>query len=650
MLGILYLVNCFLAMYFILAEIPVMKKSKLFLFCGSYLLGVSIIGMASYLIDVGSMNVFNRYDFTIWLAQIVLTLFNLFMLFKCGKGKELKKDAQLAFSSKPKNIVMGILIVFCTWFFFNSFYLNFGDIETNAAWFDIMYHHAYVRTISEGANIPVSYPYFANRPMGYHFMFDYYVAKAASAGLNSVIALNIMSILSLFSLMVLYIEISEILFKNFWIGVLASCFLMMHSSLSIFVYLSGNTNNLNAGEIIKNGGWLWYKTYEGWALFNSFVLTNQRHFPFALGIILLYAGFVFLIREFEGTAVDHKIIILLALSVGTLPYYNAPVSVLIVMFVGLFALVELIKGNNRAGIELFWGAALAGSIILPQLLLLKTSGEALSGYPAFRIGYEAGSEIFDIVKYYWHTLGLKIPLYFMALILIQKKNKPDLVIFFIPFVIANIIQLGSVFYDNNKLMWVTIVFMNLYDAWLIISLIKSEFASRFLKKASVKAFYAIICGILIIAMSASGAYDLVGASRMRTVTLLDKNSNLKMWIKDNTDRDAVFLTWHQVPYGDSPITTINLAGRLLYGVSSMVDSSCDTTYRVELMKKIYQGYTGKVDETKELLYDEGIDFIVIDNLLRVKFDENDLILNEEFFNNNFHIPYIEGDTKIYSVQ
>ena len=644
--GILFLINCFLTMYIILSGIPVMKKSPLILFCGAYLLGVSIIGSVLYLIDAGSMSMFKRYDFTIGAAQILLTAFNLIMLFKRGKGKELNEDFFSAFSSIPKNIVICIFLVFCTWFFFHTFSLKNGDIETNAAWFDIMYHHAYVRTISEGANMPVSYPYFAKHPMAYHFMYDYYTAKVASAGLNSVIALNIMSIFSLLSLMVLMIEVSELLFKNFWIGVLASFFLMCHSSLALFIYLSGDTNGLDAASILKNGGWIWHEFYEAWALFNSFVLTNQRHFPFALAVTMFYAGLVFLIRKHKKTSIDYKVIVLLALSVGVLPYFNAPAAVLIVMTIGLFSLVELFKRNKHAGIELFWGAFFAGILVLPQLLLLKNSGEALSGYPTIRIGYDAGSQITAIVRYYWNTLGLKIPLYIIAFAFIRKKYKPDLIIFFIPFVIANVLQLGSIFYDNNKLMWITIIFMNVYDAWLIISLVKYALT----KKIYVKTGLIVLSGILIIGMSATGVFDIIGASNMGKVLLLDKNSDLKAWIQGNTSKDAEFLTWNQVPYGDSPITTVNLAGRLLYGVSSMVDSSCDTTYRVELMKQIYQNQIGTADDTRQVLQKEGISFIIIDQLLRAKFNENNLILDEKFFDDNFQIVYTEDNTKIYSVE
>jgi len=82
----------------------------------------------------------------------------------------------------------------------------------------------------------------------------------------------------------------------------------------------------------------------------------------------------------------------------------------------------------------------------------------------------------------------------------------------------------------------------------------------------------------------------------------------------------------------------------------MVDSSVDTGYRVNLMKQIYQGHTGTADETKALLYEEGIDFIVIDHLLHVKFEEEGLYLNEQFFDDNFQIVYNEDYTKVYTAQ
>ena len=79
------------------------------------------------------------------------------------------------------------------------------------------------------------------------------------------------------------------------------------------------------------------------------------------------------------------------------------------------------------------------------------------------------------------------------------------------------------------------------------------------------------------------------------------------------------------------MVSINLAGRKLYCVRNCVDGSCDVWKKYETMKMIYSS-AGEIERVKPLLEKEGIDYIVIDSLVRSNADYN---LNEAFFNNNF---------------
>jgi hypothetical protein len=232
-----------------------------------------------------------------------------------------------------------------------------------------------------------------------------------------------------------------------------------------------------------------------------------------------------------------------------------------------------------------------------------------------------------------------------------KRYKPDMLILIIPFIIANIIQLGKIFYDNNKLMWVSLLFINIYAAWLIVNAItipKERFAQntgKYLKPILVR-----LAVLLIVLSTATGIVDLIGVLRMRTITIADQSSELRKWIVDHTKKSSVFMTWSSVPFGDSPVTTINLAGRMLYNVSSCVDASCDVEPRLSFVYSVYEGAYGSVEETRLKLEEEKVDYIIIDDLLRTKFAENEKFLDENFFSDNFPLVYQLDTLHIYQVR
>ena len=162
-----------------------------------------------------------------------------------------------------------------------------------------------------------------------------------------------------------------------------------------------------------------------------------------------------------------------------MPFWNVLLSVMCIAFLGAFALVHYKKRNVFAGLLLT--AFVSFLIVYPQLLLFKSGDSVLAGYPILHFGYALSEpSLIGFILYYLQVWGLKLILVLVALVLVGWQLRLYFLIFLIPFVLANTLQLGTVLYDNNKLIFVSLVFINCYAAYLIAFLVKNiAFTSRF---------------------------------------------------------------------------------------------------------------------------------------------------------------------------
>ncbi|MDR1639713.1 MAG: hypothetical protein LBT59_08475 [Clostridiales bacterium] len=603
----------------------------------SFIGGCVVFGVFSYLLDLALY----KHTSTTWIWIGFLGI--AFLAQRPWRRK-------IELGSIKKSLFYALILLFSFLFHFHSLRISGGDIAINNPYTDIAYHHAYVRTIGSGANFPVSYPYFAHHPMGYHFMFDYVAAKLHQAGMHSVIALNVMSSLGLFCFLVMVSELCQLLFNSFGTGILACGFVMFHGSLALFRMLAEG----RAGELVSlwspsgRGGWLHFTTLEAWGLFNTAVLTNQRHFPFAMAfvVMIVYVCYDAGISLSKGrsarseNARSAKYAIFLAIMLGLMPYFNAVADVAAIMLAGLFSLRELALGKKSAFRALFFGA-LAGAILaFPQILHFSSSAEALSGYPRIKIGFEAGGSVSDIVGYYIHNIGIKLFLYGLAFFVIEKRWRADLAIFLVPILIANVLQLGVVLYDNNKLMWISLTFMNIFCARVL---------ARFWEKLKslgwgraaigIPAFLAFLC-------MASGFSDFwsVSLANKARILMKDESSQLKSWIVGNTPKDAVFMSHYRYPFADTPIATVSLAGRMLYNVSSCVDGSVDCRPRVSLAALVFSGDIEK-DMARQILAKEKVGYVLLESEAIKEFNAN-----EDFLASAFELVYDDESAKIYKVR
>ncbi len=635
-MGVLLLLVSFLFGYCIIKDFLSLKKSVVVL-CGAFIVGNLFAGTFLYLLDLLFVYTLKNY-FLSNIVFIAAALAYAGIKVKSGLLKELKRDIIGFLSDKWALRLFVVSMLFMTWLFYHVFNVSSGNINVVGAYGDIMFHNTISRTVSYGHNIPMQYPFFANSSMHYHFLFDYYIGKIAQVGLNTVHAMNIMSILSFTFLLLLIFKFGEIYFKSKAAGILGAVFLLFHSSIAAFPWLKDNIGSNILKALFDRQGWLGNAAFESWGLFNIVVFLAQRHLIFT-GALLVFLVICFLEDKNDKKSKTNlnvhfmKKNILIGMVIAATPFWNVAVTVSCLGIIGFMALCRF---KNR---RLFFGTVYALFIallfIIPQLFMFKSGDTVLSGYPKIHAGYALENFTFaGFAVYYFKVLGLKVFFIIGALLILPLMKKLDMLAFLIPFILANVLQIGFVLYDNNKMIILSLIFINCFVAHLIVLMFKK-----------MPKFTAFIPAVLIFTLVLSGIVDLFAAKNMAIYPIKDDSSGLKQWIVNNTKREAVFLTNPDIPVDDNAITTVNLSGRLVYGVYNFSASCYDVGPRIQNVKSFYS-FEGDPNELKTQLRKEKIDYIIIDRLVT---GNQDFKVNIGYFDNNFKRPYNEDGISVYAV-
>lgn len=522
------------------------------------------------------------------------------------------------------------------------------------AWSDMTYHLAYIRTVQLGDNVPVQYPYYAGVPIHYHFLSGYFNGKVALAGLDAVAALNLFSVLSLFALLSLLPAVSRRLTGSRSVGMAAGGLLLFHGSLSVFSWLRLIRGTGLVDAILRKDGWLAVEAYESWGLYNLNVLVNQRHFPFALAMVLLGVLVLEEVRSAGSFRAGVRPALCFAALAGALPYWHMIAATCLVLYAGLYFLKAYLPSVVRR--MLHWGspgdrpfqvrvllmaAGAAGLLVLPQALAMRSGDTVLAGYPRWAPGFAARSgDVGLVLDYLVRTIGLRLPLAAIALPLLPRGRRSDFLLLMTPLLLANLFQFGAVLYDNNKWIWMGLLWAALAVAWLFRFLVREVPAwSRALRISpgdktmrplagpvrdpwGVRVSMGFLAALLAAACVAAGVVDYFAVRNLRTYPIADGASGVRAFIVGHTPGDAVFLSAPEIPYHDDPMISVVLAGRRLWGVRTDVDSSLDVSGRVDKTREFYS-WSGEAASLRSALSESGIDYVLWDSRLAGLYPEAD---------------------------
>lgn len=201
-----------------------------------------------------------------------------------------------------------------------------------------------------------------------------------------------------------------------------------------------------------------------------------------------------------------------------------------------------------------------------------------------------------------------------------------------PFVLANLLQLGVVLYDNNKLMISSLIFINCLAAYYLVELFRQ-------KHVILKFISVILCLCLMIA----GVLDLMSVKNLPKVNVADK-SDFTQWIIENTEPGSTFLTLPTIQYNDNAVSNILMAGGKMY-VHNAADSAYKLAERFNILNTILRGEES-FEKIKSIIEQEGIDYIVVSPELR---QSQEYPVNEEFLKQNFVTKYDFNGITVYSI-
>lgn len=169
----------------------------------------------------------------------------------------------------------------------------YGDMNT---------HIAFTRSFSVGQNIPTEYPLFANENIQYHFLFFFLTGNLEFLGFPLAWAINIPSILSFAAFLMLLYTLAALITKSKFAALLTLILFFFRSSYALVSFLldKGITSLPQAYKIItSNTRYIGNTPKEFWGIWNLNVYINQRHFSFAIALLLFILIALFTTRQLK---------------------------------------------------------------------------------------------------------------------------------------------------------------------------------------------------------------------------------------------------------------------------------------------------------------------------------------------------------------
>src|SRR5436853_4126298 len=188
-------------------------------------------------------------------------------------------------------------VLLVSWMMFDSFNNKDGKLQIgNREYSDFGPNTALIQSFAVGHNFPTEYPHFSGDRIRYHFLFYFQAGNLEFLGLNPAWSLNLLSITTLVSMLVIVMTLGEVVFNSRAVGRLGSLLFFFFGSLSYVPFLRGQGSVRAAIQAIKQRGDFLPSIFpyrgETWGTWSQVTYLNQRHFASAIGILLLVLTFL----------------------------------------------------------------------------------------------------------------------------------------------------------------------------------------------------------------------------------------------------------------------------------------------------------------------------------------------------------------------
>jgi len=531
----------------------------------------------------------------VWCAWIVLG-FLLLLSLVIGKHP----TGHLNVSGRAELSWAEVLLVSVIWVM--AFGLTFGitalgpeevSLPQNLS-FDHSSHVALIRSFSAGYNFPTEYPFFAGRPIQYHFLFYFGGGTLEALGAPLSIALNLPSALALGSFLSLVSFCAWRISNSLWAAGIGIVLCLFRSSLSWVDWLSATLGSGHQLPAAPRTPFVFGVTpYEIWGIYSPQVYLNQRHLPYGFAWMLLALIACLWTPPLSAGQRDRSrwSYGFLGLLLGLGAYWNG--SALIATLLALSPLT--LYKRYRGKVLLIILPALASGVIITSLV---THGALHSTpfHPTVRFGFLLDSRApLDVLIYFLWLFGI-LPLF--ALIAGRRRGQEGMLFWFggailVAFIfscqISESAPQGHKFINAGTIMW------SIVSAALVAALLTSW-----------KRWKRLSGQFIFLILTLSGVIDACSLFRLaRKTHSYHLSSPAARWIAQNTPRNSVFLSASR---GEQPPL---VAGRRVFIGPKALVSGAGYPYeeRVLWLKEV-----ATLDHAKQVeeLQREGISYVATD--------------------------------------
>lgn len=491
-----------------------------------------------------------------------------------------------------------------------------GNMEIAAkAWSDFAATLPLIRSFSLGDNLPPEYPIYAGPPIRYHFMFFLAVGFLEKIGLPLDWALNSLSTLGFWSLLILIYFTGKLIFKNSKVGALAVILFLFNGSFGFIEFFNSHpVSTLSVGDIINNTSFTSFGPYDGKivsAFWNLNIYTNQRHLAGA------YAAFLFLLLLMHKSNLNtEKLSVRKSIFIGTVLGFFPFIHFSVFLMAGVTLIIFLIIYPKLRKQILIIGT-LGLILAIPQYLYM---GRSEINTELYNPGYLVNPLTFsNFLRYWFMNLGISVFLAPVGFFLANKEQRKILIPFISFFVIANLFQFTPDMPTNHKFINLFMLGFNLFTSYFLVRTWEAKAVGR------------IISTALIVPLTLSGLLDLFPIYNDRRITLQDiPHNKVASFIKESTPRDSIFLNSSFLYHPAS------IAGRKIFmGWPYFAWSAgYDTNKRGKIMENIY---TSKdKHEICEALVKNNIDYFTTED---TSSNRDMPLIDLQFFESNFKSLY-----------
>jgi len=145
----------------------------------------------------------------------------------------------------------GFLVMACWMMFATLNYKNGILLIGNNEWSDFGPNTAIIQSFAVGHNFPTQYPHFSGETIRYHFLFYFQAGNLTFLGFNLAWSLNVLSIITLVSLMALLMALGQALFNSRAVGRIGAALFYFHGTLSFIAFFKSQPSLAAAWQTIR---------------------------------------------------------------------------------------------------------------------------------------------------------------------------------------------------------------------------------------------------------------------------------------------------------------------------------------------------------------------------------------------------------------